>query len=104
MFALAMVLEIDYNGSDDAPVELTFHTTIEDARNAVIKGILAYSAEHVKTLEDFVAELRAGGDLEAGRDFDSMTPDEVIQWVLQEAVGVDETLFSYSIKEVPSAA
>jgi hypothetical protein len=106
MFALAMVLdfsgEIAGTPAETKPVELTFHATVEAARKALIENILeTLGREDIKTIEDFIAEAQAGGDLK-GVDVDAMNPYQLIDWVHGEALG-EEVPLSYKITEVPAS-
>lgn len=98
MFALALAMKID--ADDDMTCTLTFHESAVAARTKIIETMLAYTAPGIKTIEDFIAEMNATRDLE-GVDVDSMTPDELINWVRIEAIG-DDTQLTYEIKKVPA--
>lgn len=107
MFALALnitIMGVSEQQSNWKPeISLTFHETLAAAREKVILEMLGYTM--ACTLEEFIDELKAGGDLEVVPDFDNMDPDALIQWVRIQAIGGDdETHLVYEIKEVPFPA
>lgn len=96
MFAMALTMQID--GNDTRTCNVTFHDSVEAARTKIFETMLAYT--YAKTIEDFIAEMAATGDLK-GVDIDVMTPEELITWAKVEILG-EECELHYDIKEVPT--
>lgn len=106
MFALAMVLDFSNEifgmpASQTKPIDLSFHKTIEEARQALISYILkTLGRPDLETVEDFLLEMQANDDLK-GVNVNAMTPDQLIAWIHDETIG--EIPLTYTIKEVPSS-
>lgn len=98
MFALALAMKID--ADDDMTCTLTFHESEAVAREKIISTILEYTGPHIKTIDDFVAELVKTTGLGMANVY-SMGAAELIEWVKTEAVGSDCQL-KYEIKKLPA--